>query len=302
MSEAVENSGGAAAHRTGSIRMKDNATIQDVADAAGVAKSTASLALSGRQRVSPSTRKAVLSAAKRLAFEANPHAKRLSNGRSEDTVCLLTFVLDSGVATLKVQLLQKLLYERGWHAPLHGAGMIRADSVDQNRLVRGLRQERPRALVCFSSELRPETLPELRRYQESGGVVVVYDHPVDLDCDQVIFDRKENTYAATKHLLERGHRQLTFCSHGSITASHPRVGGFSRALSEYGLEPGPDSIFEGGNYEEGGARLAEWFLSLPAQRRPTGVCIVNDVSAGAFINQVQRAGVGSAGRSQCGGT
>jgi DNA-binding LacI/PurR family transcriptional regulator len=50
-----------------------------------------------------------------------------------------------------------------------------------------------------------------------------------------------------------------------------------------------DWVFEGGNYEEGGARLAEAYLSW--DKKPTGLCIVNDVSASAFVTALARKGM-----------
>lgn len=57
------------------------ATMQDVADFVGVSKMAVSYALSGKNKVSPATREAVLRAAQHLEFEINPHAQSLANGR-----------------------------------------------------------------------------------------------------------------------------------------------------------------------------------------------------------------------------
>ena len=64
------------------------ATMQDVAQAAGVARSTVSLALRGDRSIPPATRDRILAVAKRMGYRANPlvsalmsalHARRTSH-------------------------------------------------------------------------------------------------------------------------------------------------------------------------------------------------------------------------------
>lgn len=56
--------------------------IRDVAAAAGVSRTTASDALTGRGRVGEETRRLVEETARRLGYRANPHARMLRRGRS----------------------------------------------------------------------------------------------------------------------------------------------------------------------------------------------------------------------------
>ena len=57
-------------------------TILDVADEAGVSKSLVSLVMRGSDRVSPSSRKAVLEAAKKLGYRPNAAARTMVRQRS----------------------------------------------------------------------------------------------------------------------------------------------------------------------------------------------------------------------------
>ncbi len=62
--------------------MTKRISIRDVAAAAGVSRTTASDALSGRGRVNEQTRRLVAETARRLGYRANPHARMLRRGRS----------------------------------------------------------------------------------------------------------------------------------------------------------------------------------------------------------------------------
>ena len=59
---------------------KPRVTIQDVAERAGVAKTTVSHALSGKRPVAPDTRDRVFAAMRELNFRPNPVARRLAGG------------------------------------------------------------------------------------------------------------------------------------------------------------------------------------------------------------------------------
>ncbi|MEL4504573.1 LacI family DNA-binding transcriptional regulator [Luteococcus sp. H138] len=70
--------------------MPKQATIQDVAQLAGVSRGTVSRVLNGSPRVSPAARKAVEAAVKKSNYRANPHARSLASGRNNAIAVLLT--------------------------------------------------------------------------------------------------------------------------------------------------------------------------------------------------------------------
>jgi DNA-binding LacI/PurR family transcriptional regulator len=266
-------------------------TIQDVARAAGVAKATVSYAFSGKGQLTAEKREAVLQVARDLGYEPNLHAQRLANGGCHKTISLICRDVDIGVGTRKINRIQQLLAEQGYEVPIHACGFYGGGEAEmQAALLRDLCRQRPRAIVCAAFGLHPDALAPLARYQKEGGVVVCYDHEADLDCDQVIFDREDNTYQATRHLLEAGHRAIGLYMHGPQSSwPEERVQGFRRALAEWGLEALEEWLFSGGLYEEGGAQLAEQFLGMP--ERPSGLCLVNDQAALGFIVTAQRHGL-----------
>ncbi len=265
-------------------------TIRDVALAAGVDKATVSYALSGKRQVGVKTREAVLRAAQELGYRPNPHAQRLSNGGCAKTIGLFSLGLDLGVATHKIQIIQHLLSQQGFDVPLYAYGAYGAgENVNQAELMRTLCMQVPRAIVCVTTGLQAEAIEELEAYRQQGGVVVCYDHPTAVACDQVIFDREDNTYQAAKHLLELGHRDIGYYAHGPQRPDDPRLVGFCRALEEWGVAINQQWFFAGGLYGEGGVQLARQFLQLDS--RPTGMCITNETTAAMFIHEAQNAGL-----------
>ena len=267
-------------------------TIQDVAEAVGAAKSTVSAALTGNGRVSPERRAEILNVARQMGFEPNPHAQRLSNGNSNNTVALFSLDLDLGVGTHKLKIIQRLLATQGYDVPVYSYGSFGGgEVVPVAKLMGTLCRQRPRAIICFTSGFSDDVWGELERYQSEGGIVVCYDFKVPLECDTVVFDREDNTYQATRHLLDLGHRKIGFyrAAPSDLPPTELRLQGFCRALAEQGLKPHKAWLFHEGLNEEGGELIAKKFLEL--KHRPSAMCIVNDTAAAMFIIQLRKAGI-----------
>jgi DNA-binding LacI/PurR family transcriptional regulator len=264
-------------------------TIQDVARVAGVSKTAVSSALSGNGRLSAERREAILQVARQLRFEVNPHARRLSRGMSQNTIGFYALGLDVGVGTQKIQLIQHLLADRGYDVPLYAYGAYGAgEVVNQAKLMQTVCQQRPEAIVCCTGNFQAEVKAELELYIQRGGIVVCYDTPMDIDCDTVILDRATHNYEAAKYLLSMGHRELGLYVNGVNAPCGERLRGFMDALRDYGGVTDPEWMFNG-LFESGGKAMAEHFLQL--ERRPSGIVVVNDNAALAFIAEVQNAGL-----------
>jgi DNA-binding LacI/PurR family transcriptional regulator len=264
------------------------ATIHDVARLAGTSRGTVTRVLSESGYSSPAARIKVLEAAKQLGYQPNSNAQRLAKGRSNNTIGLFS-VSDLGVGTRQAWGITNRLEEMGFEVESHATPLYVNHFEDrQLSLVNKVRRQNPGAIL-FSSEIAGSALDELRRFQDEGGVVVSYGKMVGLDCDQVILDITDQAYLATLHLLGLGHRDIGFCFHGLHSQESGELVGFSRALAEFGVEVQEKWLFTGGDYEKGGARLAEAYLSWP--EKPTAFCIINDVSSSAFINVLAQNGV-----------
>lgn len=269
-------------------------TIRDVAAHVGVTAMTVSRVVNGTGRISEGTRTTVRQAIQELGYEPNLNAQRLAGARDERTIALLLPRLYFDVTLLKMVVLQKLLSQRGYKVPLHASGALNVSDEDELCVVASeLRRQKPRAIVCRFGALSLGAQEEVRRYQQEGGLVISFNNPGDLECDEVLFDREHNTYASTRYLLELGHRDIalwmTNSAHHLISA---RSQGFRRALREFGVPERPEWELHSGDFscnEVSGAELAVRVLEM--KERPTALCIVNDAAAQAFVSEIQRGGV-----------
>lgn len=275
------------------LKKSQGVTLRDIAAQANVHVGSVSSVLNGAKsntRVSQEMRNRILKIAEELHYRPNPHAQRLVQGRNERSIGLFALLIDEGIAAQKVLAIQMTLQQQGYYVPIHAYGHAGAGSAQtQLAMLDELCRQQPRAVVCSSPGLVEEALAELRLFQQRGGLVVTYDQQCDLDCDQVIFDRR-GAELAVRHLSGLGHLYIGMCLHGTWSEDDPQVQKFRRALEEAGLIWRPDWMFSGGNYEEGGARLAQWWLQLPEKDRPTALFIINDRTASSFEIALHHAG------------
>ena len=204
-------------------------------------------------------------------------------------------LLDVGTQTRQLLLIQNLLAERGFDVSVHARG-THSSREYLSELINSMCRQEPRAIVTGLPQA--DISEQLSRYRKRGGIVVRYTANSVLDSEQftdtVIFDTEAAIYQAASHLLKLGHRKLGFFNGGKDKWIHAWMRGFGGALSEYGLEVRDDWRFCGGDQyfrlEEGGASLAQQWLALPSNDRPTGLCVINDHAAAAFVAIIERAG------------
>jgi LacI family transcriptional regulator len=259
--------------------------LQDVADAAGISLATASLAMNGKGRVSEATKRRVRRIARQMGFEAHPSAQLLASGHRSTQIGIFTRDLDLGVATRKLQILQRMLFEKGFSASIHSCGYYKgSEMADHAGLIRDLRRQRPLAIICHNTyHFNAEMVEELRKYAGSGGHLVTFDQPSTFECDHVIFDRTDSAEQAVLHLLELGHRDIGFAMPG-IYRDEIRIKGLRTALNRYGLSVQKEFLFDceqGISHEMVGELMARQFLK--SSRRPSAICIPDDTVAASFV-------------------
>lgn len=270
-------------------------TLADVARHAGVSKTTASHAISGKGWVADSTRETVLRLADEMGFQIDPLARLLSNGRSEKTIGFYTLDLDLSGRTRQLQIIQATLSERGYSVPIYAYGYKGRDELaNQMELMDNLAAQRPRAIICNTSGVHKKVLQRLQKFADDGGILVChgYFEFAPLSCDQIMHTQGESFGLATRHLTQLGHRKIGVFNVGQRKPADRVLDCVTEALREVKAAVHDEWLFcnDGTRrYEEDGARLGEEFLAL--KERPTAMLIANDYAATAFIATVTRGGV-----------
>lgn len=245
-------------------------TLIEVAERAGVSKSTVSLALRG-EPVSADARERVQRAASELGYVYDRAAAAMRGARS-GTIGLVVFDLANPFySELAAGVSERL--------EVVGALALLADTGDdrgrQSRILARMREHRLDGLILCAAagsdaaELMaqlPAGLPLVQALRRVDGLVSDYSGA----------QNEIGTQALARHLIELGHRRIVFAGGASETSvQRERFAGLAKAMSDAGLAsplamPCPSSL-------AGGMAAAEAALTLATQ--PTAIVCFNDVVA-----------------------
>jgi LacI family transcriptional regulator len=226
------------------------ATIRDVAERAGVSRSTVSRYISRQGYVSDTTRTRIATAIEELAFVPNAMARGLKTRRSGLVALLVPEIVNSFYTTIS-RGVEDVANEHGLHVIV---GNTDEDIAKERTYVDLMIAFQIDGVIVASAGRTARPLQALRLKQIP---TVLIDRKVDgFDADLVHGDSLEGTVALTRHLLSLGHHQIAFVN-GDLDTSvaREREAGFRRALHEADVLP-----------DEGLISAGSWFIDDAEQR------------------------------------
>lgn len=252
-------------------RIMNTVTIQDIARAANVSKSTVSRVLNGTATVASAKREAVLEATKRLGFRPNVMARSLASGRSM-TIGVLTQLIGSPFYDTVAQGVIVGLTDSGY-SPIFVDGQW--EISNEIGAIKALLGRQVDGLVLIGGGVAEAQLDELC----SGIPFIVVARQLENNNHRSIYtDNVDGGYRATKHLLEHGHRRIAIIRG---LAHHPdavdRYDGYLKAINEYDVQLDADLIYEGDFSAESGVAGVEKLLDKGTEF--TAIFAANDMTA-----------------------
>ncbi|MFI8081912.1 LacI family DNA-binding transcriptional regulator [Kitasatospora sp. NPDC086009] len=244
------------------------ATLAEIALEAGVSAPTVSKVLNGRADVAPATRE-------RVEELLHRHGYRRRGGRQVSPLLELVFhELESAWAVEVIRGVENAVREEGLSIVLsESAGRL---SPGQS-WVDGVLARRPTGVVLVLSDL-----DRSQREQLAGRNIpfVVMDPAGDpgQDVPAVGTTNWDGGLAATRHLLDLGHRRIGLIGGPArMMCSRARADGYRAALDMAGVPYDPELVRAGDFHHESGRRVGLELLALPD--RPTAVFAGNDLQA-----------------------
>lgn len=260
-------------------------TMQDVADRAGVSKSTVSRVLSGKVQLSQATRDRVNAAIAELGFRPNSLAQALANQKSNS--------LGLVVSNFEGPYFGRLLKTIAQQAGLAGKQLMVTDGHDdpaREKEAVDMLVDRCCDAIILYSRFMPET--ELTQLVESLPVpLIVMNRPVPGYPDRaVVFDQAGGVGAAVDYLVAQGHRQIAFISGPLRTlTARTRLTGWREGLCRAGLAADELSMVEGDNTISSGYAACQTLLSRGTAF--TAILASNDDMAIGAIRALREAGL-----------
>ena len=261
-------------------------TLLQVARAAGVAKSTASLAFSAPERVRADTRERVLGAARTLGYAPNALARSLATGRNGLLALVLSDMRNphSGATQAAVQ---ARAYERGY---LLIVGTSRDDPAAERELLERFAALRVRGVVLVTAATGDAA--HARALEAMRLELVSLDQRLAGGrAAHVGFDNAGAAAVLVDHLVGLGHRRVAHVAgrRGTWTAER-RLDGVREALARAGLALPARHLVEG-EYAEGAA-FERCLALLRAPDPPTALIAANNLSAMGARRAILAAGLG----------
>lgn len=229
-------------------------TIQDIADEAGVSISTVSRVLNRTVGVREGKRSAVEAAIEELGYQPNIFAQGLASGQSM-TIGVLTQDISSPVYDAILH--DILLGFRGTgYSPLIADGHWQPEK--EQKSIATLLARRVDGLIIIGAQSEPAYFEQLVMQKPT---VIVGRTIERLESQCINSDNYSGGYAATKHLIEQGHRQIAHITgvltHGDAVE---RQRGYRQALLDAGISPEPELEVAGQFTERSGLLAVEMLL------------------------------------------
>ena len=264
-------------------------TIYDIAREANVGIGTVSRVFNNHPSVSEETKRRVLKVAARLNYRPHPYARGLARKRTNSILAVVPFFTTFFFVEI-LQGVQARLTDDECDLILHG--VTHPDHAEQS-LRRVSNRGRFDGILYFSMQLPEEFVSEVTQLKVPLILVDAYHRLFD----SFTVENVEGARAATKHLIDLGHKRIGMLS--ANVASLPardRLKGYKQALKEAGITPDASLIRSSnspildGFTRDTGYTLMKDFLNSGVVR-PTAVVVSSDIQAAGALEAIAEAGV-----------
>lgn len=266
--------------RRGTSRQR--VTINDVAEAAGVSRSTTSRALTGRGYVATDVRERVNSAARELGYVPDALARSLKQRHSP--------VIGVLVSDLSNPFYAELAAGAARRAREKNLGVMLADTAGESDAERSAAElfVSMRVAGVLVTPVGPKVVEYLAEAQVPTVEVDRYFAP--RLADSVTVSNVAGAMGMTDHLLRLGHRDIVMLiDETGWTTGRDRVEGFRRAHDAHGLTLDDSNVVTTGWSSRDTAIAATAVLARP--ERPTAIFTTNNVLAEGAWRAIHEAGL-----------
>src|SRR3712207_6268708 len=256
-------------------------TLAEVAALADVSISTVSKVLNGRSGVSEETRARI-----EALLQENQYNRRSPGPNHAPLIEVLCFEIASSWAAEAIAAIERLAREQGVGLVVSGTNDRQNPDLDW---VEGVLNRRPVGVILIASNL-PETQ---KRQLGARNIPFVMLDPAGQptpDVPSIGSADWSGAYAATRHLIELGHRDIAIITGPEdMMAATARLSGFRAAMESARIPLHPEYVRRGEFHHSDGLTEGRVLLSLPVP--PTAVFASSDVQALGVYEAARALGV-----------
>ncbi|WP_332695965.1 LacI family DNA-binding transcriptional regulator [Halalkalibacter lacteus] len=260
-------------------------TITDVAKLAGLSKTTVSRVLNNHPYVSKENKVLVQKAMEQLGYSPNPSARRL-RGQLTCTIGVIVPRIVNPFFSYLVNSIEKVAYKNNYQVLIFQSDENKEKELNFLNL---LKIKQVDGIIMTSIENEWDSIEQYTKY---GPIMLCNEYVNNAKVPMVRLDQSEGTYIGIKHLIERGHKKIGYCTGGLFAEDgkdKDRNQGYQKALKEAGIAINPNWIFVNQHSIEDGKQVMNQILTL--NDRPTAIFTGSDEIAGGVMIEAKKHGL-----------
>ena len=259
-------------------------SIKDIARLARVSHPTVSRALQNSPLVNPATAAKIRKIAEAAGYRASAVARGLVTRRTRTIGLVVTTVADPFAGEVACGI-EQAANDHGYAVFLANSN---CDAERERKVVQELAERRVDGIIVTSSRVGSDYLPMLADL--NVPMVLVNDQYPGEFVHSVMITNQEGSHAATKHLIELGHRRIGYVGDRSgYQSDTERLAGYKQALAEAGIKFVGELTVKGDGRPEGAIAVVDGLLKLADP--PTAVCCYNDMTALGAMRAIRARGL-----------
>ena len=227
---------------------------------------TVSKALRDSHEISAQTKEKVFALARQLNYVPNPYASSLRRKKSNTIGIVVPEIADSFFSHA-IKGIESVAQGKGYHVLVY---LTEESFSKEESILKDFSSGRVDG-VLISISRETSNNDHIEGLKAKNIPVVLFDRTVDaIPTTKIITDDFESSYKATKHLIEKGCKRISFLSISrQLSINNKRIHGFLKAIADHKVELCKDCIVDCSNDNKYNQHLLHKLLQSP--ERPDGI-------------------------------
>ena len=225
-------------------------TISDIAEEAGVSIATVSHVINGTKNISEKRKRKILEIIEKHNYVPHSAAKNLRTSKTNTIALVISSFLDDYIIKL-MEGVSKKAKENRYNLLFVNT---HEDANYEKKIINLLQSGKVDGIILSSASIDLESLIDMN----SNIPIVLLNRSTSKECDYPVITGNdyEVGYKATKHLLDKGHKQIGFIyAIPNVSPTVNRINGYKKALEEYSI-PFDNNLLEWGKATKEGSAEA----------------------------------------------
>jgi LacI family transcriptional regulator len=210
----------------------DLVNLKKLAEQLNLSVSTVSKAFRNSYDISPKTRDRVLALAKELNYQPNPYASGLRTQKSK-TIAVILPEIANNFFTQVINGIEDVAQAKEYHVLIY---LTHEDHEKEVAFIQHLQSGRVDGVLISVSDGTKDN-SHLDHLQKKGIPIVFFDRvDENIAATKVITDNAESSYKATKHLIEKGCKNIALLFFArNLSVGNQRREGYLKAMRDHRL-------------------------------------------------------------------